>query len=94
MTLSISVVFIESLHRTKMFDTSPLVRVKASTACPNPTGFAFNIYTRNLLSINILTVIYDHKVYDVQSAAPPLADTSIIRVHIALVPTQIVVPEH
>ena len=35
-----------------------------------------------------------HKVYDVQSAAPPLADISIIRVHIALVPAQIVVPRN
>ena len=31
---------------------------------------------------------------NVQSAAPPLADISIIRVHIVLVPAQIVVPEH
>ena len=35
-----------------------------------------------------------HNVYDVQSAAPPLVDISINRVHIVLVPAQLVVPEH
>ena len=38
--------------------------------------------------------IHMHNVYDVQSAAPPLVDISINRVHIALVPAQLVVPEH
>ena len=38
--------------------------------------------------------MYEHNGYDVQSAAPPLADISISRVHIALVPAKLVVPEH
>ena len=44
--------------------------------------------------MNRLTAIYEHKVYDAQSAAPPLADITISRVHIALVPAQLVVPQH
>ena len=40
-----------------------------------------------------LLCIHMHNVYDVQSAAPPLVDISINRVHIALVPAQLVVPE-
>ena len=31
---------------------------------------------------------------DIESAAPPLADISIGRVHTALVPAQLVMPEH
>ena len=67
-------------------------------SCPRPDyqtdDHQLNIYTRNWLWISRLTVSYRHKVYYVQSAAPPLADISIIRVHIALVLAQLVMPEH